>query len=251
MIHEKKRILEVIVMSAEEAILAQRGGADRLELIRDFQAGGLTPSVQLVSEVLAAVDIPVRVMVREQANFSVSDDSEIANLRDILASLTALKVDGVVLGFIKEGIIDTCAIGKLLHGHNNLKVTFHRAFEATNNPVEAIEALRNFPQIDRILTNGGGGEAGGEAGGDGANGSTNVSWGSTTWEQRIKRMHSWQQIAKPIDVLVGGEVDFNSLQLLKETELREFHVGRSARTPETTSGKIDTTKIEKMRITLD
>jgi copper homeostasis protein len=109
-------------------------------------------------------------------------------------------------------------------------VTFHRAFEATNNPVETIEALQKFPQVDKILTNGGG-----------------TNWGASGWKKRIERLQLWQQIAAPINILVGGEVDLEALQLLVETELVEFHVGRAVRTPETTSGRIDPTKIEKMR----
>jgi copper homeostasis protein len=173
-------------------------------------------------------------MVREQANFSVINNSEITDLREILVSLASMKIDGVVLGFVQKGIIDTRIISALLHGHDQLKVTFHRAFEATNDPLESIRALQNFPQIDKILTNGG-----------------DTNWGAGSWEQRIERIQSWQQIAKPIDILVGGEVDCNSLKLLRKTEIREFHVGRSVRTPETTSGKIDTSKIEKMRFILD
>jgi copper homeostasis protein len=234
MIRDTKCTLEVIVSNVEEAILAERSGADRLELIREFQVGGLTPSPELVADVLAAVNIPVRVMIREQANFGVENDSEITALREILTSMTTMRIDGVVLGFIENGMIDTRTIGKVLQGHDQSKVTFHRAFEATNNPINAIEAMHRFPQIDKILTNGGG-----------------ADWGSGTWEQRIERMQRWQKIATPIQILVGGAVDLNSLRLLKETELREFHLGRAVRTPETTAGKIDAAKIEQIRQFLD
>jgi copper homeostasis protein len=230
----KKRILEVIVTSVEEAILAESGGADRLELIRDFEVGGLTPPLTVVADVLASVNIPVRVMVREQANFSLKDESEATSLREILASLTTLKIDGAVFGFIENELVDTKSIGRLLRGHEQLKLTFHRAFEAASNPFEAIKAMKEFPQIDKILTNGGG-----------------ANWGAVSWTQRIERMQSWQQIASPITILVGGEVESNALEQMKTTELQEFHVGRSVRTPETTSGKVDPAKIRQMRQILD
>ena len=51
--------------SGAEAQAAERGGADRLELVRDLDVGGLSPSLDIVAEVLATSSIPVRVMLRE------------------------------------------------------------------------------------------------------------------------------------------------------------------------------------------
>jgi copper homeostasis protein len=36
-------MLEVIACSVADAVAAERGGADRLELVRDLNVGGLTP----------------------------------------------------------------------------------------------------------------------------------------------------------------------------------------------------------------
>jgi copper homeostasis protein len=36
-------LLEVIVLSVEDARAAEEGGADRLEVVRDIHLGGLTP----------------------------------------------------------------------------------------------------------------------------------------------------------------------------------------------------------------
>jgi copper homeostasis protein CutC len=58
-------VLEVIVTSLDDAIEAERGGATRLEVVRDLDRGGLTPSLGLVHDIVAAVRIPIRVMVRE------------------------------------------------------------------------------------------------------------------------------------------------------------------------------------------
>ncbi|HEX7332112.1 MAG TPA: copper homeostasis protein CutC [Pyrinomonadaceae bacterium] len=41
-------ILEVIICSVTDAIEAQKGGASRLEVVRDLERGGLTPTIQLV-----------------------------------------------------------------------------------------------------------------------------------------------------------------------------------------------------------
>ena len=58
-------MLEVIACSVTDAIAAAQGGAHRIELISRFDIGGLTPSLGLVRDVIRAVKIPVRVMLRE------------------------------------------------------------------------------------------------------------------------------------------------------------------------------------------
>ena len=40
----KRALLEVIALDVEDAVAAQAGGADRLELVTDMAADGLTPS---------------------------------------------------------------------------------------------------------------------------------------------------------------------------------------------------------------
>ena len=63
------KLLEVIVTSVGEACEAEEGGAGRLELVRDLASEGLTPSSSIIEEVLAAVSIPVRVMLRDAHSF--------------------------------------------------------------------------------------------------------------------------------------------------------------------------------------
>jgi len=51
--------LEVICTDAEEALAAEAGGADRLELVDEADRGGLSPSVDMVEQVRRAVCIPM------------------------------------------------------------------------------------------------------------------------------------------------------------------------------------------------
>nr|MDT0525259.1 copper homeostasis protein CutC [Streptomyces sp. DSM 41633] len=59
-----RAVLEVIALDAEDAVAAQAGGADRLELVTDMAADGLTPSRETFAAIRSAVDIPLRVMLR-------------------------------------------------------------------------------------------------------------------------------------------------------------------------------------------
>src|ERR1044071_10079626 len=69
-----KAILEVIACSVADAVEAQKGGASRLEVVRELDRGGLTPSIQLVQAIKDAVDLPLRVMVRESDGYGTRDD---------------------------------------------------------------------------------------------------------------------------------------------------------------------------------
>src|SRR5690242_1410597 len=62
--HMSRPIFEVIALGAEDAVAAQTGGADRLELVTDMAADGLTPSRAVFGAIRRAVRIPLRVMLR-------------------------------------------------------------------------------------------------------------------------------------------------------------------------------------------
>ncbi len=69
----KRAVLEVIALDVEDAVAAQAGGADRLELVTDMAADGLTPSTGTVAAIRAAVDIDMRVMLRLADGFAAGD----------------------------------------------------------------------------------------------------------------------------------------------------------------------------------
>src|SRR2546421_13095154 len=95
--------LEVIAVSVDDALAAERGGARRIELISRFDLGGLTPPLELVRDVVNSVGIPVRVMLRESADFDVRDESERAKLCATARELAATGIDGLVCGFLLDG----------------------------------------------------------------------------------------------------------------------------------------------------
>jgi copper homeostasis protein len=152
------KILEVIVTSCEEAVAAEAGGANRLELLRSLEDGGLTPPLNLVRQVVEAVSVPVRVMLRANPSMTVANRSEMRLLESQAEALGHLPIDGMVLGFVDGGSIDLASTGALLARAPRVPVTFHRAFEYCADPLAAIEILKKLPQIDRILATGGAGE---------------------------------------------------------------------------------------------
>jgi copper homeostasis protein len=213
------KILEVIVTSLEEAIEAEAGGADRLELVRSLEQGGLTPPVELVRQVVETVSIPVRVMLRENPSMSLANQSEMMVLQSLTEAIAKLPIDGLVLGFVRGNEIDAVATRELLAAAPHCRATFHRAFEHTLDPLSAIRTLKQMPQIDRILAGGGDG----------------------SWLHRKRRLLEWQRAAAPeIEILVGAGVSSGELmnELLADPDFREMHIGRAARIPEEYSGAV-------------
>lgn len=210
-------LLEVIACSVGDAVAAERGGAHRLEIISRYDVGGLTPPVELVREIAERVRIPLRLMLRQTESFEVSDKREIETLCEAARAFAALRIEGFVLGFLRQGQIDHELVARVLACAPKLKATFHRAFEGLTDPLQAIVELKRHQQIDCVLTSG----------------------GSDPWQDKVERLAVWQQAAQPeINILVGGGTDAEAIELLKPAGIRQFHVGRAVREGQRSDGTV-------------
>jgi copper homeostasis protein len=223
-----KKLLEVIVTSRAEAQAAERGGADRLELVRDLHVGGLSPSVDVLNEVLGAVSIPVRVMLRETADFSAGNTAALSALAVRANELRAAGARAFVMGFVKDGRVDDQSLERTLRELPDCQATFHRAIEAVTDTPSAVRHLKRFPQIDRILTSGPPGD----------------------WDMKQQFLEELQSVATPeIIIVTGGGLDRSSLRRLATSErLNEFHVGTAARDE---TGVVTEERVSSLRRLLD
>jgi copper homeostasis protein len=218
-------ILEVIACTVADAIEAEQGGATRLEVISRFDVGGLTPPFELVRQILSAVKIPVRVMLRESVSFEVTNEEERQRLCQLAGEISELEVDGLVLGFLRNRRIDTDLLARILPCAANLRVTFHRAFEELPKPLEAIVTLKKYPQIDCLLTSG----------------------GARDWSEKGTLLAEYQQQLRPeISILVGGGVDLRIVEWLRDTSgIRAFHIGSAARGSPDINGAVCAAKVKE------
>ena len=218
-------LLEVIVCSVHDAREAERGGARRLEVVRELAKGGLTPAPDIVEEITHVVTIPVRVMIREREGYSVGEEQDVEQLARLVANFAALGVDGVVMGFLRDRYIDEAVMDALLAAATPARATFHHAFDDLPDPIATIEALRRWPQIDRVLTSGGPGD----------------------WNAKADRIVEWTTAAAPgIGMLVGGGVNLEALRILAKAGVAEAHVGRAARVPPTAEGAVSSQKVAEL-----
>ena len=151
---QNKMTVEIVVYNIESALKAQEGGADRIELCENPGEGGTTPSYGTVEVVRQNVSIDVYVMIRPRGgDFHYSSYEFHAMKRDI-SQYQKLGVDGFVFGILNpDGTIDKKRCKELIDRVRPLKVTCHRAFDMTRDPLEALEDCIEVG-FDRILTAG-------------------------------------------------------------------------------------------------
>lgn len=146
--------IEICASNYQSAINAQNAGAHRIELCSELAVGGITPSYGLLKQVMNTINIPVLILIRPRSgNFTYSDDEFNVMKRDIQLCKD-LGCTGLVSGILHvDNTIDVERTRELIELSKPLKFTFHRAFDWTPNPYEAMEQLIKL-NVDRILTSG-------------------------------------------------------------------------------------------------
>lgn len=147
-------IFEVCASSFESAKNAQIAGAQRIELCSELGVGGITPSYGLITKVMDELSIANCVLIRPRSgNFTYSQEEFDVMLRDI-RFCRELRCDGVVAGVLhKDGSIDKERTQRLIEAAGDMDFIYHRAFDCTPNPQEAIEVLKQLG-VKRILSSG-------------------------------------------------------------------------------------------------
>ncbi|TJZ52878.1 copper homeostasis protein CutC [Streptomyces piniterrae] len=244
----KRALLEVIALGPEDAVAAQAGGADRLELVTDMAADGLTPSRATFAAVRAAVDIPLRVMLRAADGFAAGD---VAALCEDAAALRAEGADEFVLGFLTpDGRPDLDAVRALAEVIEGCRWTFHRAIDRAADRAALRKELAGlavpagvggpagFPGVaaglDTILT------AGSVHG---------VDEGLSTLIAEQARTAVGEPGYRP-RILVGGGLGLGHLPALRAAGLDAFHIGGAAR-PAGWSAPVDAAAVREWREVLD
>lgn len=147
-------VLEVCVDSVESAIAAWRGGATRLELCADLIVGGTTPSVELLQMVKEEVSLPVHALIRPRFGDFLYTDYEYELMCRQIRTLTTQGADAVVIGSLHEdGTLHEEQMQGMMEAAGGKRITLHRAFDVTRDPVEAFETAVRLG-VHTILTSG-------------------------------------------------------------------------------------------------
>ncbi|MFK7932239.1 MAG: copper homeostasis protein CutC [Saprospiraceae bacterium] len=153
----KKIIREACVTTLEQAIQAEKDGADQLELCEHIEWDGITPSEELLSAVLEKVSIPVKVLLRPRKGNFVYDAKD---MEMVIAEIEMCKkhpIAGIVTGMLREdNQFNFKQLREVLEVAGDLPVFIHKAIDVTPDSVAATQQLREqLPAIAGILTSGG------------------------------------------------------------------------------------------------
>jgi copper homeostasis protein len=149
-------ILEVISTCVQDAVTAVDNGADRIELVSSITEGGLTPSLEMIGQVVRTVNIPVHVMVRPHSRSFLYDCFDVDTMAKEIKAISSIGAAGIVCGALTaDGRIDERTLETLLSFAGVMNVTFHRAFDELEDQIAGLRVLKHYPQITRVLTSGG------------------------------------------------------------------------------------------------
>jgi copper homeostasis protein len=147
-------IHEICVDSVAGVRAAKEAGADRVELCAALIEGGITPSRGMIRQARMVAGIKLHVIVRPRGGDFLFDDDEFALMQADIDAAKEEAADGVDIGMLKpDGTVDRQRTAALVDRARPMSVTFHRAFDMTRDPFEALETLVALG-IDRVLTSG-------------------------------------------------------------------------------------------------
>ena len=86
----KKFFVECCVESLDQAIKAEKEGADQIELCKNLKDDGLTPDIDIVSNALNKVSVPIKIMVRPRKGNFIYSESEIIQIKNQIMNLKVL-----------------------------------------------------------------------------------------------------------------------------------------------------------------
>ena len=197
-------IFEACVESLDDAIAAEKRGANRIELCSALDQDGLTPSPELTLKCLQHLTIPVMAMVRPRGGNFVYAEDEILLMEAEIEYFKGSGVAGVVFGLLtNDGAIDVENTRRLAKLASPLEVTFHKAIDYSDDILKSFQELNNIEGITRVLTSGG---------------------MDTAWNGRNILKQMQDSSGRRIEIIAAGKVlPANRVQIAEFTGVSELH----------------------------
>jgi copper homeostasis protein len=149
-------LFEICIDSVAGVRAAVEAGAARVELCASLIEGGLTPSIGMVRQAVAAAEgrLKVHVIIRPRGGDFLYGEDEFVTMAYDIAAVKDAGAAGVVIGLLDaDGVVDETRSAQLIATARPMSVTFHRAFDVSRDPFASLDALIRLG-VDRLLTSG-------------------------------------------------------------------------------------------------
>ena len=151
----KKFFIECCVESLSEALIAEKRGADQLELCSDLTNDGLTPDTALTEKILETISIPLKVMIRHRKGDFFYDKSDISIIKNQINSMKLIGIKHIVFGSLTHlNRINLEQIKMVSEWAYPMNITYHKAIDLSENFFEDAELLLQFKNVKSLLTSG-------------------------------------------------------------------------------------------------
>ena len=151
----KKFFIECCVESLSEALIAEKRGADQLELCSDLANDGLTPDTALTEKILETISIPLKVMIRHRKGDFFYDKSDISIIKNQINSMKLIGIKHIVFGSLTHlNRINLEQIKMVSEWAYPMNITYHKAIDLSENFFEDTELLLQFKNVKSLLTSG-------------------------------------------------------------------------------------------------
>lgn len=148
------KILEIACFNLESCLIAQKAGADRIELCENYKTGGITPSENLIQQARKNLQIDLFVMIRPRDGNFIYSDQEFEQMKAQILFCKQNNCNGIVFGILNQGNkVNKKRCKELVELAKPMQCTFHRAFDEVENSKEAMEEII-YCGFKRILTSG-------------------------------------------------------------------------------------------------
>ena len=146
--------IEIACFNLESALIAQKVGADRVELCADMSVGGTTPTIEIIQQAREHLTIDLYVMIRPRGGNFVYSEAELEQMKSEIETIKKLDVNGFVFGILKDDNTINIEQNKVLvELVKPFSCTFHRAFDEVLNVEKALEDVISCG-FSTILTSG-------------------------------------------------------------------------------------------------
>lgn len=226
-------LLEIVATSGSCAERATRAGAERLEACEALELGGLTPSPEVLEQILEQRPAAgVHALLRSRPGNFRYTAQEAAVMERQAARLAAAGADGLVLGALDEhGQLDLPLMLRwaeaALAVNPELQLTVHRAIDAAADPAVQLRRVLGGP-FTRVLTSGGRPQAGA---------------GMAIIAQLVR------EAAGRIEIMCGGGLRAEDLETAHGVGVSAVHF--SAKTGYADTIEVSEQQVRRLRRTLD